>query len=128
MFSAQLIHDPESAVAKTLDQAVLKLDALMKQGNADTKWGYNISNACKDLDEKFHHDFIRYLANPGGVTQSGNANQEIEDLIAKTLPDDAKAFIPGDLQQRYTSVQEGDNFNILVENLSINEDDEKHPR
>jgi hypothetical protein len=128
MFTAQLIHDPESAVAKTLDQSILKLNAMMKNGNADTRWSHNITNSAKDLDEKYHHDFIRYLANPGGFTQEGNSNQQLEDMISKSLPDDAKAFIPEDLEQRYTSVQQGDNFNILVENISLNdEEDEKNP-
>ena len=39
MFAAQIIHDPENAVAKTLEQAILKLDALNKMGNAQARWG-----------------------------------------------------------------------------------------
>ena len=127
MFQAQLIHDPESAVAKTLEQSILKLNALMKTGNADTKWGHNISHACKDLDEQYQHDFIRYLANPGGFTQEGDSNQQIEDIITKSIPSEGRAFIPEDLEQQYTCVKEGDNFNILVENISNYEKDEKNP-
>jgi len=129
MFSAQIIHDPESAVAKTLPQAIQKLDALMKRGNANSRWGHNISNSAKDLEEVYHHDFIRYLANPAGYTQNGNCNQQIEDMITKTIPPEGKAFIPEDLEQRYTSVKKGSNYDILVENLTLEDssDDEKNP-
>jgi hypothetical protein len=129
MFSAQIIHDPESAVAKTLSQAIQKLDALMRCGNAAKQWGHNISHSAKDLEEVYHHDFIRYLANPAGYTQDGNTNQQIEDMITKTIPQEGKAFIPKDLKQRYTSVQKGCNYDILVENLPLEDssDDEKNP-
>lgn len=131
MFSAQLIHDPESAVATNLEQSILKLNALMKAGNNDTRWEYNISNAAKDLEEQYHADFIRYLANPAGykTENTGNINQEIEQHILKSMPEEGKATIPADLEQRYTCVKSGNDFNILVENISLNEEehDEKHP-
>ena len=127
MFSAQLIHDPEQAIAKTLDQAILKLNALMKKGHADTKWGHNISHSAQDLEEKYHHDFIRYLANPAGYTAQGSVNQDIEDMVSKTLPEEGRAFVPEELEQRYTLSRKGGEFNILVENIKPDEDDEKNP-
>ena len=128
MFAAKLRHDPEGAVAKTLDQAIEKLNALMKMGNADIKWGYNISESCKDLEEQYQHDFIRYLANPGGFTPVGNINQEIEALNLKTIPDDGKAGIPDDLVQTYTFTPCGQDFEVLVTNSTdAAQDDEKHP-
>ena len=126
MFAAKLIHDPEEAVAKTLDQAILKLDALMKKGHADTKWGHNIAHSAKDLEEKYHHDFIRYLANPAGYSQQGNVHQEIENMVVKTIPDEGKAFVPEELEQRYTLTRKGGDFDILVENVHPDED-EKNP-
>jgi hypothetical protein len=129
MFSAQLLHDPEQAVAKTLEQAILKLNALMKKGHADTKWGHNITHAAQHLEEKYQHDFIRYLANPAGYTQQGDINQKIEDSILKTLPENGRAFVPEELKQRYTMSRKGADFTILVENLTLddNSDDEKSP-
>lgn len=129
MFTAQLLHDPEQAVATTLDQAILKLNSLMKKGHADTKWGFNIYNAAKDLKENFHHDFIRYLANPAGYSAGGSINQEIENMILKTMPDEGKAIIPDDLQQRYVFSRKGDDYDILVQNVAESDeiDDEKHP-
>ena len=124
MFAAKLIHDPEEAVAKTLDQAILKLDALMKKGHADTKWGHNISHAAKDLEETYQQDFIRYLANPAGYAPDGTINQDIEDMM--TIPDEGKAFIPEELEQRYTITRKGTDFDILVENVHPDED-EKNP-
>ena len=133
MFSAQLIHDPEEAVAKTLDEAILKLNALMKKGHADTQWGHNIAHSAKDLEEKYQHDFIRYLANPAGYTQQGSVNQDIEDMIVKTLPEEGKAFVPEELEQTYTISRKGADYDILVQNVqnlnikSVDEDDEKRP-
>jgi hypothetical protein len=129
MFSAQLIHDPEEAVAKTLDEAILKLNALMKKGHADTQWGHNIAHSAKDLEEKYQHDFIRYLANPAGYNAKGSVNQEIEDHVVKTIPPEGRAVVPQELMQRYTLKQNGVDFDILVENVPENEedDDEKRP-
>ena len=126
MFTSQLIHDPEQAVAKTLDQAILKLNALMKKGHADTKWGHNISHSAKDLEEKYQHDFIRYLANPAGYTMQGSVNQDIEDMILKTLPEEGLAFVPKELEQTYTISRKGGDYDILVQNVQ-NDDDEKIP-
>ena len=129
MFAAQLRHDPERAVAKTLDQAIEKLDALMKMGNADVKWGYNISESCKDLEEQYHHDFIRYLANPGGFSKTDSKIcDEIEALNLKAIPDEGKAGIPDDLLQTYTFTPSGQDFEVLVTNSTdAAQDDEKHP-
>jgi hypothetical protein len=129
MFAAQILHDPENAVAKTLEHAILKLNALMKQGNADGRWGRNLAHSTMHLEEKYHHDFIRYLANPAGYKAEGNIGQELEDIAAKTLPDEAKATIPSDLVQTYTLTRKGTDFDIVVENLKNTdlEDDEKNP-
>ena len=126
MFAAQIIHDPESAVAKTLEQAILKLDALNKMGNARARWGHNISNSCKDLPEEFHHDFIRYLANPGGYEQTSNLNQELEDMVLKELPPEASTTIPEELEQTYTVTKKGNEYEILVENVKPGSDDDEH--
>jgi len=129
MFAAKLRHDPEGAVAKTFDQAIEKLDALMKMGNADTRWGYNISNAAKDLEEQYHHDFIRYLANPGGFTKADSTLcDELEALNVKSIPDEGKAGIPDDLMQTYTFIPTGQDFEVIVTNSTdAAQDDEKHP-
>lgn len=130
MFAAQILHDPENAVAETLEQAIQKLDALMKQGNADARWGHNLAHSAKHLDEKFHHDFIRYLANPAGfIADGGTIGQEVEDIAEKTLPPEAKAIIPNDLEQTYTLTRKGTDYDIVVENMKKTdlEDDEKNP-
>jgi hypothetical protein len=124
MFSTQILHDPENAIARTLEHSILKLNALIKMGNAQARWGYNISNSCKDLPEEFHHDFIRYLANPGGYTQTSNLNQEIEDLILKDLPSEASTEIPEDLEQTYTFTKKGNEYRVVVENVKPCSDDE----
>jgi hypothetical protein len=126
MFATQIIHDPETAVAKTLEQAILKLDAMNKMGHAQAKWGHNISNSCKDLPEEYHHDFIRYLANPGGYTQTSDLNQQIEEMILKDLPKEASTNIPDDLEQTYTITKKGDEYTILVENVNSDNDDDSH--
>ena len=126
MFATQILHDPETAVAKTLEQAILKLDALNKMGNAQAKWGHNISNSCKDLSEEYHHDFIRYLANPGGYTQTNDLNQQIEEMILKDLPQEASTEIPEDLEQTYTITKKGDEYTILVENVTYSDNDDEH--
>ena len=127
MFAAQIIHDPENAVAKTLEQAILKLNAMNNMGNAEARWGHNISNSCKHLPEEFHHDFIRYLANPGGYTQTSNLNEELEKLIVKDLPEEAGAAIPEDLQQTYSITKKGNEYDIIVENVKDSgSDDDEH--
>ena len=126
MFAAKLRTDPVSTTAKTLDQAVMKLDALMKMGNADTKWGFNISNAAKDLEEKYHHDFIRFLANPGGYKGNNEVAKELETMNAKSIPAEGQAAIPEDLLQTYSFTQNGDDFDVMVTNAD--EDDEKVAR
>ena len=125
MFAAQIIHDPESAVAKTLEQTILKLNAMNKMGNAEARWGHNISHSCKDLPEEFHHDFVRYLANPGGYTVTGNLNEELENMILKDLPAEASTEIPEELLQTYTITKKGDQYEILVQNVSEDTHDEK---
>ena len=129
MFAAKLRHDPAGAVAKTLDQAVEKLNALMKMGSADVKWGYNISESCKDLEEKYQHDFIRYLANPAGFSQTDSKLcDEIEALNLKEIPAEGQAGIPEDLVQTYTFTPSGQDFEVLVtNNTDAAQDDEKHP-
>ena len=126
MFATQILHDPETAVAKTLEQAIMKLDAMNKMGNAQARWGHNISNSCKDLPEEYHHDFIRYLANPGGYTQTSDLNQQIEDMILKDLPQEASTQIPDDLEQTYTITKKGDEYTILVENVTYSDNDDSH--
>ena len=127
MFAAQIIHDPEHAVATTLEHAILKLDALNKMGNAQARWGHNISNSCKDLPEEYHHDFIRYLANPGGYAQTNDDfNQSLEKLILKDLPPEASTHIPEDLQQTYTLTKKGDDYQIVVENVKDSDDNDEH--
>ena len=126
MFAAKIIHDPENATAKTLEQAIMKLDALNRQGNAQARWGHNIAISGQDLPEEFHHDYIRYLANPGGYTQTSNLNQELEDLILKDLPAEASTSIPEDLLQTYTITKKGNDFQILVENVKPQDDDDSH--
>ena len=126
MFASKLRHDPVSAVATTLDQAIEKLHALMKMGNADVKWGFNISESCKDLEEKYHHDFIRYLANPAGYTQDQKFCNEIEAINLKSIPKEGTASIPEDLIQTYTFNQSGQDFDVIVTNNTDDaQDDEK---
>jgi len=126
MFASQLRHDPVSAVATTLDQAIEKLHALMQMGNADIKWGFNISESCKDLEEKYHHDFIRYLANPAGYTQDQKFCNELEAINLKSIPQEGAAGIPDDLLQTYTFTKSGQDFEVLVTNNTDDaQDDEK---
>ena len=126
---AQLIHDPEHFVATTLDQAIQKLACLNDIHHANARWGDNIYLASKDLDAKYHHDFIRYLANPAAFEPTKDSD-EIEKIVSNELPDHGKNVVDPNYVQRYTMVRNknGRDFSVLVTNCaSEDEHDEKVP-
>ena len=120
----KLLHDPEYFVAKTLDEAIQKLHRLNEVSNHRDDWGRNIYLATKDLEEKYQEDFIRYLANPAGVT--GNIGNEIEKMEIQNLSDRHPQIDPN-LLQTYTlsSTKNNNEYTVLVTNYTESDDDEK---
>jgi hypothetical protein len=126
---SQLIHDPESYVAKTLDQAIQKLAKLNEYYNAVSRWGQNIYLASKDLEEKYQEDFIRYLGNPASFDPA-NTGAAIESAVAAKIPANGRNEVDPNYVQTYTLVhnKNGRDFDVLVTNGEKPEpDDEKHP-
>ena len=121
----KLLHDPEYFVAKTLDDAIQKLHRLNEVANHRDDWGRNIYLATKDLEEKYQEDFIRYLANPAGVTGNIN-NNEIEKMELENLSDRHPKIDPN-LLQTYTlsSTKNNNEYTVLVTNHIESDDDEK---
>ena len=95
----KILHDPEHFEAKTLDESIQKLHCLNSASHHVDDWGKNIYLASKDLDEKFQEDFIRYLANPAGV--SGTVGKEIEKNELKNLSEEHPT-IDYNTRQKYT--------------------------
>ena len=126
-----LLHDPDRYEAKTLEQAIQKLARLNEMHNARDRWGQNIYSASKDLDEKFHHDFIRYLANPAGFkgTPTGDKVESIE--VAK-IPKEGLNRIDEEYTQQYKLIpRKNGDFDVFVTNVDTKltlEEDEKVPQ
>jgi hypothetical protein len=127
---AQLIHDPERYVAKTLDQAIQKLARLNEYTRANDSWGQNIYLASKDLEEKYQSDFIRYLANPASFRPT-KGSDEIERAVSRELPKNGQNVVDPNYVQTYTLTRNknGRDFGVLVTNGVPSEDehDEKVP-
>ena len=127
---AQLIHDPEHYVARTLDEAIQKLARLNEVYNANQRWGDNIYLASKDLEEKYQCDFIRYLANPASFEPTDGSG--IEKMVSNELPECGQNVPDPSYVQTYTMVRNknGRDFDVMVTNgdEKVPEDeDEKVP-
>ena len=121
-----LQNDPESYTATTLNQAIKKHTALMKQGHADLNWAQNILDATKDLvTDSDQENFIRYLANPCGYkNQDSKLFVTLENTIQKQMPKDAT--FEGQIRtQKYhltTENQYATEATIIVTNLDESSD------
>ena len=120
----KLIHDPEFFVAKTLDDAISKLHRLNELSNHRDDWGRNIYMATKDLEEEYQEDFIRYLANPAGVT--GNIGDQIEKQEISNFSE-RHPKIDENLVQTYTlsSTKKSNEYTVTVTNNHADDDDDE---
>ena len=111
-------------MAKTLDDAIGKLNRLNEIANHRDDWGRNIYLATKDLDEKYQEDFIRYLANPAGVT--GTMGAEIEKIEVANLSERHPRIDP-ELLQTYTlsSTKNNNEYTVTVTNNTDSDDEKK---
>ena len=123
-----LINDPESYKATTLDQAIRKHNALMRQGNADLNWAKNIIDATKDLvTDSDQENFIRYLANPCGYkNQDSKLFVTLENTIQEQMPKDG-TFEGQTRTQKYhltTENKYATEATIVVTNIDESSDNE----
>ena len=121
-----LYRDPHAFVAKTFDQAVMKLEKLIEIGSGTDTWGPNILSATKDLEPQYEEQFIRYLANPSGCA----GNFVMKNQISNAEQDKLKVTHPHvdfDKPQRTTVVKTQGNVQYLVVESDNESDDEKLP-
>jgi hypothetical protein len=99
---------------------------LNEVSNHRDDWGRNIYLSSKDLEEEYQEDFIRYLANPAGVT--GTIGEEIEKIELENLSEEHPT-IDYNLRQKYTlcSSKNKNEYTVTVTNISDSSDDEKTP-
>lgn len=124
---SKLLHDPQNYVAKTLDQAIQKLSALNEMYDASLRWEDNLYLATRDLEEKYKHDFIRYLANPASIPTS-NIGDQLEEACAKEIPRAGHNQVSSNYEQTYTlkPSKNGRDYDVLVTNTQhVEKDDEK---
>lgn len=119
-----LNRDPLSYVAKTFDQAVMKLEKLIQMSSGADEWGPNILAASKDLQPQYQEQFVRYLANPSGAkgnfTMKASTPKELENL------QESNPNINFQQKQKTTVIKrQGDVTYLLVESDNESEDDEK---
>ena len=121
-----LNRDPLAFVAKTFDQAVLKLEKLIEISCGSDQWGPNIIAATKDLLPQYQEKFVRYLANPSGTPGNFTIKAATPEELSKLQ--DSNPNVNFKQKQKTTVIKrQGDTTYLFVESDNDSEDDEKNP-
>ena len=117
------LRDPYNFVAKTFDEAVLKLEKLIEMSNGADQWGENILESAKDLLPEYEEKFIMYLANPSGCKTNFTMNRNISKKDFEKLKI-ANPEVDFDQKQRTTVVKtRGNTQYLMVEGIEDSEDE-----